>query len=38
QVRRIEPYGKDTYRAILKNEKRLPVSRSGYKNLKDKTT
>lgn len=37
QIRRIEPYGKDTYRAILKNEKRLPVSRSGYKNLKDKT-
>ncbi len=37
QIRRIEPYGKDTYRAILKNEKRLPVSRSGYKNLKEKT-
>lgn len=37
QIRRIEPYGKDTYRAILKNDIRLPVSRNGYKNLKEKT-
>ena len=38
QISRIEPYGKDTYRAILKNEKRLPVSRSGYKKLKNRTS
>ena len=36
QIDRIEPYGKDTYKAILKDGKRLPVSRNGYKVLKDK--
>ncbi|MEZ5000251.1 MAG: LytTR family DNA-binding domain-containing protein [Bacteroidales bacterium] len=36
QIEKIEPYGKDTYKAILKNGKSLPVSRSGYKILKEK--
>ena len=36
QIGKIEPYGKDTYKAILKNGKSLPVSRSGYKILKEK--
>jgi len=36
QIGRIEPYGKDTHRAILKNGKSLPVSRTGYKTLKEK--
>lgn len=36
QIARIEPYGKDTYKAILKNESRLPVSRTGYKNIRGK--
>jgi two-component system LytT family response regulator len=36
QIERIEPYGKDTHKAILKNGKSLPVSRNGYKALKDK--
>lgn len=36
QVGRIEPYGKDTYRAILKNGKSLPVSRTGYKILRER--
>jgi two-component system LytT family response regulator len=35
-VGRIEPYGKDTHIAILKEGERLPVSRSGYKQLKEK--
>lgn len=35
-IERIEPYGKDTYRAILKNGTSLPVSRSGYKTLKER--
>ena len=36
QIGKIEPYGKDTHRAILKNGKSLPVSRGGYKTLKEK--
>lgn len=36
QIDRIEPYGKETYRAIMKDGTRIPVSRTGYKNLKDK--
>lgn len=36
QIAKIEPYGKDTHRAILKNGKSLPVSRSGYKTLMGK--
>lgn len=37
-VDHIEPYGKDTYRAMMKNGKSLPVSRSGYKILKEKVS
>lgn len=33
QISRVEPYGKDTHIAIMKDGKRLPVSRSGYKRL-----
>lgn len=36
QIERIEPYGKETYRLLLRNGKRLPVSKNGYKTLKDK--
>ena len=32
---RIEPYGKDNYVAILRTGEKLPVSRSGYKHLKE---
>jgi len=35
-ISRIEPYGKETYLAITKNGERLPVSRSGYKKIKEK--
>ncbi len=35
-ISRIEPYGKDTYVAITNENEKLPVSRSGYKNLKEK--
>lgn len=38
QIDRIEPYGKETYRAILKDGTRIPVSRSGYKTLKEKVS
>ena len=34
-INRIEPYGKDNHIAILKSGEKLPVSRSGYKHLKD---
>jgi len=34
EIKRIEPYGKDNYVAILKSDDKLPVSRSGYKHLK----
>lgn len=36
QTERIEPYGKETYRAIMKDGTSLPVSRSGYKTLKER--
>lgn len=35
-IARIEPYGKDTYIAVMKKGERLPVSRTGYKKLKEK--
>lgn len=35
EISRIEPYGKDNHVAILKSGERLPVSRSGYKQLKE---
>jgi two-component system, LytTR family, response regulator len=38
QIDHIEPYGKETYKAILKSGKRLPVSRTGYKILKEKAS
>jgi len=34
-INRIEPYGKDNHIAILKSGDKLPVSRAGYKHLKD---
>ena len=34
QITRIEPYEKESYLAILKNRKQIPVSRSGYAKLK----
>lgn len=35
EIKRIEPYGKDTHMAILNSGDKLPVSRSGYKQLKE---
>ncbi len=35
QLSGIEPYEKNTYLAILKNGKKIPVSRSGYARLKE---
>ena len=35
EINRIEPYGKDNHIAILKSGEKLPVSRSGYKHLKE---
>ena len=35
QIKKIEPYGKDTHVAVLESGDRLPVSRSGFKNLKE---
>ncbi len=35
EIKRIEPYGKDNYVAILNSGDKLPVSRSGYKHLKE---
>jgi two-component system LytT family response regulator len=35
QIKMIEPYGKDTHVAILQSGDKLPVSRSGYKHLKE---
>jgi two-component system, LytTR family, response regulator len=35
EIKRIEPYGKDNYVAILHSGDKLPVSRSGYKHLKE---
>ena len=36
QIDRIEPYGKETYCAIMKDGARIPVSRTGYKSIKEK--
>lgn len=35
EINRIEPYGKDTHVAFLHSGDKLPVSRSGYKHLKE---
>ncbi|MCU0364041.1 MAG: LytTR family transcriptional regulator DNA-binding domain-containing protein [Bacteroidales bacterium] len=35
EIRRIEPYGKDNHVAVLHSDDKLPVSRAGYKLLKD---
>jgi two-component system LytT family response regulator len=35
EIKRIEPYTKDNHVAILQSGDKLPVSRSGYKHLKD---
>ncbi len=35
QIKRIEPYGKDNHIAILRSDEKLPVSRAGYKHLKE---
>lgn len=35
ELNRIEPYGKDNYVAILQSGDKLPVSRAGYKHLKE---
>jgi len=35
EIKRIEPYTKDNYVAILHSGDKLPVSRAGYKHLKD---
>ncbi len=35
EIKRIEPYGKDNHVAILHSGDKLPVSRSGYKHLKE---
>lgn len=35
EIKKIEPYGKDNHVAVLNSGERLPVSRSGYKLLKE---
>jgi two-component system, LytTR family, response regulator len=35
EIKRIEPYGKDNHVAILNSGDKVPVSRSGYQQLKD---
>ena len=35
EVNRIEPYGKDTHVAVLNSGEKLPVSRAGYKQLRE---
>jgi two-component system, LytTR family, response regulator len=35
EINRIEPYGKDNHVAILRSGDKLPVSRAGYKHLKE---
>lgn len=35
EIKRIEPYGKDNHIAILNSGDKIPVSRSGYQQLKD---
>jgi two-component system, LytTR family, response regulator len=36
EIKKIEPYSKDNYIALLNNGDKLPVSRAGYKHLKEK--
>ena len=36
QIARLEPYTKDSFVLILKNRREVSVSKSGYKNLKEK--
>ncbi len=36
QISRLEPYSKDNYVAILKSGEKIPVSRAGYKILREK--
>jgi two-component system, LytTR family, response regulator len=35
EIKRIEPYGKDNHVAVLQSDDKLPVSRAGYKHLKE---
>lgn len=35
EIKRIEPYGKDNHVAILQSGDKLPISRSGYKQIKE---
>ena len=35
EIKRIEPYGKDNHIAILQSGDKLPISRSGYKQIKE---
>ncbi len=35
-INKLEPYSKDNYIAVLKNGEKIPVSRSGYKSLREK--
>lgn len=35
RVARVEPYGKDSYVAVLADRAQLPVSRAGYSRLRD---
>jgi two-component system LytT family response regulator len=35
EIKKLEPYTKDNYVAILNTGEKLPVSRSGYKHLKE---
>jgi two-component system LytT family response regulator len=35
EIKRIEPYGKDSHVAILQSGDKLPVSRAGFRQLKD---
>jgi two-component system, LytTR family, response regulator len=36
EIKKIEPYSKDNYVALLQSGDKLPVSRAGYKHLKEK--
>jgi two-component system, LytTR family, response regulator len=36
QITRLEPYSKDNYIAVLKSGEKIPVSRAGYKMLREK--
>jgi len=36
QISKLEPYSKDSFVLLLKNGKEVNVSKSGYKNLKER--